>query len=337
LKPARPAAITLPVEPDAYVPIRYTASAELLNAWRFALEALGIPFEIVDLEDTDGWSVWVPERLSERAREVLRSTEAEERAELPKRVAERERAFAERRDALDNRLSYVPGAVFVLGIVFFASLAGLGNSLPTRPMFSAGANVLAATRSGEWFRALTALTLHANGQHLALNAVAAMFMLPLACEFWGLGVGIALTVLAGALGNLTEAYLGGNLVSLGASTALFAALGLAGGTRLMRHATSRKDVFLIVTALLVMFAMFGLGDTGPDPLQVVFPNVPHRSNVDVLAHVLGFAWGMGMGAGIRKAVSHRPQAWAQWTFGMVTVVGLFVAWELAVSGVPGLH
>jgi hypothetical protein len=59
--------------------------------------------------------------------------------------------------------------------------------------------------------------------------------------------------------------------------------------------------------------------------------------VDVLAHVLGFAWGMGMGAGIRKAVSHRPQAWAQWTFGMVTVVGLFVAWELAVSGVPGLH
>ena len=66
---------------EAFVPVRYTASAEVLERWELTLQALGVPYELVDLEETDGWSVRVPEPLAEKVREALRSAEADERAE----------------------------------------------------------------------------------------------------------------------------------------------------------------------------------------------------------------------------------------------------------------
>ena len=317
------------MDDEAFVPVRYTASADVLERWELTLQALGIPYEIVDLVETDGWSMRVPEPLAEKVREALRRAEADERAELIEQAREREREALERRERRELRLSAWPGAVFVLGLAFFTAFAGLGDAAFPSRWFTAGANAFARTRLAEPWRAVTALTLHAGVEHLALNAAAAMFMLPLACEFWGVGVGTALTVLAGALGNYAEAWIGGNAVSLGASTALFAALGVAGGTRAMRQGTTRRDLYMIVVALLVMFGMFGLGRGAPDPLDVLFPGAPHVETVDILAHVLGFLFGGVLGAIARKRTPHRPGLGAQWAYGAATVLLLFAAWELA--------
>jgi rhomboid protease GluP len=317
------------VDGEAFVPVRYTASAEVLARWELTLQALGVPYQIVDLEETDGWSVRVPEPLAQKVREALRSAEADERAEQIEAAREREREALERRERHELRLSAWPAAAFVAGLAFFTAFAGLGDATKPTRWFAAGANVFAKTRAAEPWRAVTALTLHASVEHLALNAAAAMFMLPLACEFWGLGVGTALTVLAGALGNYVEAYFAGSAASLGASTALFAALGIAGGTRLLRQGTTVRDMFLIVVALLVMVGMFGLGRGAPDPLDVLFPGAVVPEAVDVLAHVLGFLLGGVLGAAARWRWRTRPGPGAQWAFAAATVLVLFSAWELA--------
>lgn len=78
----------------------------------------------------------------------------------------------------------------------------------------------------EWWRAVTALGLHADDPHLFSNMVfGLLFFIPL-CRRAGLGLGIALAVASGALGNVVNALTReAHVVSLGFSTALFGAVG----------------------------------------------------------------------------------------------------------------
>jgi membrane associated rhomboid family serine protease len=311
--------------PETWIQIAWTANAEALASWRLTLEALAIPSRVERLEPGGGWLLLVDEADGPRAREALRALMEEERAEAPLRERERRREEAEREEAPLHRLSWIPGALFAAALIEFTFLAGLGAG----PWFDAGANVLPLTRGAEPWRAVTALTLHGSWEHLLLNAIAAMFLLPLACEYWGAGLGIWLTVLAGAAGNAIEARLGGGFTSVGASTALFGALGVAGGTRVLRRGTSWGEAFRIAVVVLVTFAMFGLGGESRDPLQMIFPGTPTRMHVDILAHVLGLTVGLALGAAARALLKKRPGALAQWLWGALTLALAAGAWTLA--------
>jgi membrane associated rhomboid family serine protease len=77
--------------------------------------------------------------------------------------------------------------------------------------------------AGEWWRAVTALTLHADAPHVGGNAVAIGVLMTAVCWHLGPGLGAWLLLLAGAAGNLlTAAVHGGGHSSVGASTAVFA-------------------------------------------------------------------------------------------------------------------
>jgi membrane associated rhomboid family serine protease len=319
--------------PETWIQIAWTANAEALASWRLTLEALGIPFVLQPLEPNGGWAFFVAEEDAGRAREALRAALDEEWGDEARQEREQQRLRDEaaRAEAQRGRLSWIPGALFAVALVEFAVLAGLGDAGWHTRWFEAGANVLALTRTEPW-RAVTSLTLHADQAHLLLNAIAAMFLLPLACEFWGTGVGIFLTVLAGAAGNWVEAHVGGNLLSVGASTALFGALGVAGGTRVLRRGTSWGEAFRVGVVVLVMFAMFGLGGETRDPLDILFPNpaTPHvQSHVDILAHVLGLGFGVAFGAAARGLLRERPRPWLQWLAGGATLAMVVGAWALA--------
>lgn len=333
LPPRRGAATsqgTMP--PETWIPIAWTANAEALASWRLTLEALGIPFVLQPREGDGGWAFFVAEEDAERAREALHAALDEEWGEEARRERERQAAREEvaREESRRGKLSWVPGALFAVALVEAAVLAGLGAGRWSSPWFEAGANVLALTRTQPW-RAVTSLTLHADQAHLLLNAIAAMFLLPLACERWGTGFGLFLTVVAGAVGNWVEAHVGGSLLSVGASTALFGALGVAGGTRALRKGTSWGEAFRIVTVVLVMFAMFGLGGEARDPLEILFPNpAPQvQSHVDVLAHALGLGFGVAFGAAARGLLRDRPGAVAQWLWGGATLALVAGCWVLA--------
>jgi membrane associated rhomboid family serine protease len=89
-----------------------------------------------------------------------------------------------------------------------------------------------AIMAGQWWRAFTALTLHADLGHLGANLAAglvyAVFLLPI----FGAGWTWIFILLAGGLGNLLNAwgYRDVEHLSIGASTAVFGALGVLVGT-----------------------------------------------------------------------------------------------------------
>lgn len=90
-----------------------------------------------------------------------------------------------------------------------------------------GLDAYKVQQMGEWRRSITALTLHADTAHLTSNVVmGAVFCVPL-FRRTGAGLGIMLTLLAGACGNILTAYLRpASYMSQGFSTALFASVGL---------------------------------------------------------------------------------------------------------------
>ncbi|MFI5336300.1 MAG: rhomboid family intramembrane serine protease [Opitutales bacterium] len=140
---------------------------------------------------------------------------------------------------------------------------------------------------GEWWRPFTALFLHADGSHLVSNLVAGVFAFAAALSVFGRRWGWGLIGLAAVAGNLADAavHYPGPYRSLGASTALFAAVGLlcgraAGLTVRGGGARRWRPLFLPLATGLTVLALYGAGG----PL------------VDVVAHVGGFGVGVVLGA-----------------------------------------
>jgi membrane associated rhomboid family serine protease len=149
--------------------------------------------------------------------------------------------------------------------------------------FRAGAADAARILSGEVWRTATALTLHADASHLVANATAIALLGAAVCRTLGPGVGVALVVASGILGNAVNALLRGPPhVSVGASTAVLGAIGVLSGlafTRQRRLPRRRARAWLPLAAGLAL-----LGMLGSDP----------RS--DLGAHFFGFIAGIGLGA-----------------------------------------
>lgn len=152
----------------------------------------------------------------------------------------------------------------------------------------ARAGALDSTRflDGEVWRAVTSLTLHADGEHLLGNLVSIGLFGWAACRIFGAGAGWLLILLSGIIGNSwSAAVYGPGHISVGASTACFGALGLLCGSR-MRQAVHEEGwtwsiwnrVWLPAAAGLGLLALLGTG---------------MRS--DLLAHALGFLSGLILG------------------------------------------
>lgn len=141
---------------------------------------------------------------------------------------------------------------------------------------------------GEWHRAFTSLFLHGSLEHLIGNLLlGGIFCV---CVAYSIGpvLGWGAILLSGTLGNIATAYLNlpDEFESLGASTATFGALGILAGSSMYfawkaRSVRKLGGAVLPVVAGSIMLGWFGSG--GGDP------------NVDVLAHVMGFAVGAVLG------------------------------------------
>ncbi|HSJ98252.1 MAG TPA: rhomboid family intramembrane serine protease, partial [Myxococcota bacterium] len=127
--------------------------------------------------------------------------------------------------------------------------------------FDRGAADAARVLAGEPWRIVTALTLHADFGHVLGNAVAGALFLAGVFRVFGFGVGAALVLLAGAGGNLWNAALrAGPHEVVGASTAVFGALGLLAGRALVAgrvRGLRGRRAFVPVAAALALLAMIG--------------------------------------------------------------------------------
>lgn len=197
-----------------------------------------------------------------------------------------------------------------------------------------GTAVASRIMSGEVWRALTALWLHADAAHLGGNMLGLGMFGGMVGLRTGAGIGWLLVVLAGTLGNVLNAWLYAGILgiehrSIGASTAVFAAVGLLGGVGAFggRRGTGvfgqqgRLQALIPVGAALGLLAMLGVGEEG-------------KPGVDVAAHACGFVAGLGLGLGWRAlgrriAERLREAGALQIACGLIALAACAAAWALA--------
>jgi membrane associated rhomboid family serine protease len=138
--------------------------------------------------------------------------------------------------------------------------------------------------SGEWWRSVTALTLHVDVAHLLGNVGFGSFFGFLAARLLGAGAAWASIVLAAVLGNLLDSALMPNThSSIGASTAVFATLGLVAAYSWRLQLSKRMQWahrWAPLISGVMLLALLGSGD----------------EHTDVLAHLTGFFCGILLGA-----------------------------------------
>jgi membrane associated rhomboid family serine protease len=158
-----------------------------------------------------------------------------------------------------------------------------GESVFGKDWRAAGALRSSLIGAGEWHRLLTALTLHADVAHLIANLVFGVFFGYLAGQLLGVGVAWLSILLGAVLGNLLDSLLMPAYgASIGASTAVFATLGLVAAHSWRRSEDARMrwaQRFAPLVAGVALLAFTGAGD----------------ENTDVIAHVTGFLSGAVIG------------------------------------------
>jgi rhomboid protease GluP len=172
------------------------------------------------------------------------------------------------------------GAVLGSMLWVLAIFAAFWGAQRRPELFEAGAlDARALWVGGEWWRPFTALFLHADSGHLVSNAVSGAFVFSLVAATLGGRRGWCLLILAAVLGNLASAaaHFPAAYHSVGASTAIFAGLGLLTGHAI--RTAARSSMFVPLGAGLTVLALFGAGGL----------------RVDVGAHLCGFAAGLGLG------------------------------------------
>jgi membrane associated rhomboid family serine protease len=268
------------------------------------LKAMGVDHRVT--ERPDGCHVLVPAAEAAAAIEQLRLY----RRENPGRPVATWPAVAPSR-----------GVAVGLG---FAALVALSFALQARYAFGVdwaetGELVAGRVREGEWWRALTALALHGDAAHAAGNIAFGAFFGYLAGQYLGSGVAALAIVLAAGAGNFANALVqSAGHRSIGASTAVFAALGLVaayvfGLSR--RYALGWARRWAPVVGAVALLAYTGTGD----------------EQTDIVAHLTGFLAGAALGALLVQARAPSPGRAGQLAAGAGSLGVLALAWLLALS------
>ena len=203
---------------------------------------------------------------------------------------------------------------FLVGALVLASF--LVTDADRATLFARGAAHGERLLSGEYWRAVTSLTLHADAAHALANAVAAALFVPGVFRVFGPGLGSALVLLAGAGGNLLNAFLqGAGHASVGASTAVFGAVGLLGGSGLARRQLGGgrgRRAWAPFAAGVGLLAMLGTGG----------------ERTDFWAHGFGFAVGAALGLLSSRRLHDPPGRVLQWICGATALAVLLGSWAL---------
>lgn len=282
-------------------------SRRQLDEAALVLRAVGIAHEVI--VDAGVPTLVVASRRLASAREELARYAAENPIEPSPAEQSPKRKLA---SVWPGLIAYAALLVFV-----FVKQAGTLNGRVTHRGRLDGADVL----GGEWWRCVTALTLHVDTPHVAGNLVFGATFGALLAQLLGNGVGWTALLIGGALGNALDAWVQPlGHVSMGASTAVFSALGLLTSLSLRLHAELRDGRIRRWAPLVMGVALLGLLGTGGE-----------RTNV--AAHALGFVTGLVLGALLAPAVRQRPPGPpVQWMAGTLGVVLLALAWWKALAG-----
>jgi len=250
------------------VAVRRSARRGQAEQYALVLTAMGIQSSIAP--EGKFTALYVTLEDAARANEELSAYDSENRQRPPEKVWTR------------PPLPRVEVAMVYWTMLLFFFAAGRHEAF-SFDWISAGAAQTGLMLDGEWWRAVTALCLHQSGAHLLGNLVFGTVFLMLLSQVTGAGVAALAMITAGAAGNVVSALVQSpEHTSIGASTAIFAGIGLLAALRQARghdHALSALRNWVPLAGGLALLAFLGFSG----------------ENTDVLAHVLGFGSGIAMG------------------------------------------
>ncbi len=285
------------------IPLFEGLDQDRAKTFSLVLNATGIGNRVV--ASCNGFRLDVPPALVDASMEAIERYLAENPITIEPRLD------AMPHSSLHLRLSGVVIAVVLLAI----HLAVVYSGVPDDYMSSFGADARRILR-GEVYRCATALLLHADAAHIAGNMAGITLFGGTVCAAAGNGVGWLLILAGGILGNLVNAHVHEtNHLSIGASTAVFAAVGIQCAFQAVvatRTGRGWKRVILILGAGLSLLAFMGVGE---------------RS--DLGAHLFGFAVGL-FGGAVYRVLKHEtfgPKT--QIVSGSIAAFVLILAWVQA--------
>ncbi|HEX4120127.1 MAG TPA: rhomboid family intramembrane serine protease [Verrucomicrobiae bacterium] len=268
--------------------------------WGLVLASQGI--EAILNHSESGWELIVEARDFERAEEVIRQYQIENRGWRWKQP--------------------LPGSGLVFHWGSLGWVAAIGAvyywSMVLRPgVRSAGVLDSVRAKQGEWWRLFTAVSLHENMAHLVSNAATGFVLLGLAMARFGAGPALLAAFLAGVVGNAADLLIYTEPHdTLGASGMVTGALGLITSQSFAfwrKYLTGRRFLLQAAAGGILILVLIGF-----DP------------NADVVAHIGGFLAGgiLGFALGHARAVTLQ-RGWVN-VASLAALAALFLTtWRLA--------
>ncbi len=295
-------------EPGSWVILFESRSLAECRELALVLQALDISCRIIG---EDVFTLLVPRTEAKRANAEIVSYLAEPRGPPPKPPS------------LPIQSSGIAGIVGYVAILlifaFWQSHESLGID-----WLASGRLDSTAVIGGQWWRSVTSLTLHLDLPHLSANLVFGTVFGYFAAQVFGTGIAWLSILVAGTAGNYLNAWLHGpGHRSVGASTAIFAALGLLAAFNWRRWKNPGESFLRRWSPILAGIALLAYTGAGGE-------------RTDVLAHLAGFVSGVGLGAFFGMAGPRiYLSAPAQRSLVMVTFFILILAWVLAIQSNTG--
>jgi len=274
-----------------------------VNTFTAVLASAGISFETE--KDMGRWSILVEDDDTGKALTVLAEYMNENRAE--------HKPYGITDDFFQKTFSGVWAAVMLI-VVYI--VAGSGKEFKIFiESFGASASKIV---HGEYYRTATALLFHGDAAHLVGNIFGIILFGTAVCGITGWGAGWLMILASGMAGNLMNAffYQTGH-VSIGASTAVFGAVGILSGYQFMNRSKQsgwKKSAWLPLACGLALLAFLGAGEY-----------------TDIMAHLFGFAAGLSIGIGYAVIISRPLASVYQYICIMITLGTLTFSWIQALG------
>ena len=291
----------LPTAPAQAVTI-FHGSLAACNEFGLVLDARSLAYELVEMGGD--WALVTAPAIAAIALQELAHYTAER--EISREAPPATQPFA---GAAVGALGY---AAILLLVAYCAGINLFGVDWLSLGAVSANAG------AGEWWRAVTALPLHLDLGHLLGNLLFGIGAGVLASRIFGPGLAWASILGAGATANFMEMLIAPlSFRSVGASTAVFAALGLLAGFAWRQRLTLRERWLYRWAPLIAgisLLAWLGAGS----------------AQVDVLGHLLGFLAGVALGwVYARTGLPLSRSMGAQLAAGAAAVAIVCLAWAVA--------
>ncbi len=171
----------------------------------------------------------------------------------------------------------------------------------------------------EWYRLITALTLHADFLHILSNALFGGLIIYFVLKKIGKGTGWFFVLISGIAGNLISVLVQHETyVALGSSTACFGALGLLTGERIFNSGRTnliiKNTAFLPFASSLAFLGLFGTS-----------------AGSDITAHFSGYLCGLLIGSiyTFSSKKVNLKNRFLNIFFGCLSVLIIVLSWVMA--------